>query len=173
MLFLLAFAESSFFPVPPDVLQIALTLERRTRAFFYAAVSAVGSVLGGLAGYAIGYFAWEAVRPFFFEHIIKPENFEMVSGWYHEYGFWIVFAAAFTPIPYKVFTIAGGVCHVSLPMFALASLIGRAGRFFLVAGLLYLFGEPMKRFIEKYFNLLTLVALVLIIGVVVVVKVMH
>jgi membrane protein YqaA with SNARE-associated domain len=162
-LFLLAFAESSFFPVPPDVLQIALTLERRKRAFFYAFVSTIGSVLGGMLGYAIGWGAWEAVSEFFFRHLISQGAFHKVEELYQQHDFWAVFVAAFTPIPYKVFTIAAGVFHISLPMFILASAVGRAGRFFLVAGLLYLFGPPVRTFIEKYFNLLTLVGAVMVI----------
>lgn len=163
-LFVLAFAESSFFPVPPDVLQVALTLERRARAFYYAAISAAGSVLGGLAGYAIGWGAWAAVDDLFFRYIISPEAFAKVEGLYQEYDFWAVFIAAFTPIPYKVFTIAGGVFHISLPMFVLGSLVGRSARFFLVALLLYAFGPPMKRFVERYFDLLSIVFVVVLVG---------
>lgn len=163
-LFLLSFAESSFFPIPPDVLQIALTLERRSRAFFYAFISAVGSVLGGIAGYAIGWGLWAAVDQFFFRYIIKEQAFHRVEGLYQQYDFWCVFAAAFTPIPYKVFTIAAGVFHISLPMFIIASAIGRSGRFFLVAALLWWFGPPIKSFIDRYFNLLSIVFTVLLIG---------
>lgn len=163
-LFLLAFAESSFFPIPPDVLQIALTLERRGRAFRYAAISSAGSVLGGIAGYGIGWGLWEVLSGFFFRHIFSDAAFHKVENLYQAYDFWCVFIAAFTPIPYKVFTIAAGVFHVSLVMFILASIVGRAARFFLVAALLWKFGAPMKVFIEKYFNLLTIVFGVLLVG---------
>ncbi len=163
-LFLLSFAESSFFPIPPDVLQIALTLERRSRAFYYAAVSAVASVLGGLAGYAIGWGLWAAVDGFFFRYVFDEAVFDRVEGLYQRYDFWCVFAAAFTPIPYKVFTIAGGVFHISLPMFILASIIGRSGRFFLVAAMLWWFGPPIKSFIDRYFNILSVVFTVLLVG---------
>ncbi|MDX2116177.1 MAG: YqaA family protein [Planctomycetota bacterium] len=169
-LFLLAFAESSFFPIPPDVLQIALTLERRTRAFFYAAVSTVGSVLGGLAGYAIGWGLWSVVSPFFFRYVFDQAVFTRVESLYQEHDFWCVFIAAFTPIPYKVFTIAGGVFGINLLMFFLASLVGRAGRFFLVATLLWWFGPPIKGFIDRYFNLLSVVFTVLLIGAFVLLK---
>lgn len=163
-LFLLSFAESSFFPIPPDVLQIALTLERRSKAFYFAAVSTVGSVLGGVAGYAIGWGLWAAVSGFFLKYVFDQPVFDRVGGLYQQYDFWCVFVAAFTPIPYKVFTIAGGVFGVALVPFVLASLVGRAGRFFLVAMLLWWFGPPIKAFIDRYFNLLSVVFTVLLIG---------
>lgn len=169
-LFLLSFAESSFFPIPPDVLQIALTLERRSRAFYYAAVSTFASVLGGIAGYGIGWGVWHAVDQLFFKYVFKEEIFQRVSGLYNQYDFWCVFIAAFTPIPYKVFTIAGGVFGIALPGFILASAIGRAGRFFLVAALLWWFGPPIKSFIDRYFNLLSVVFVILLIGFFVVLK---
>ena len=165
-LFALSFAESSFFPIPPDVLQIALTLERRAKAWWYATVSTVASVLGGAAGYLIGWGLWELVSAFFFKYIpgFTPEVFQKVSGLYDQYDFWIVFAAAFTPIPYKVFTITAGVAQISLPMFFIASAIGRGGRFFLVAALLWKFGPPIRTFIDRYFNWLCIAATILLIG---------
>lgn len=169
-LFGLSFAESSFFPIPPDVLQIALTLERRSRAFYYALVSAIASVLGGIAGYAIGWGVWHAVDQIFYRYVFDQAVFDRVAGLYQQYDFWCVFIAAFTPIPYKVFTIAGGVFGISLPMFILASVIGRSGRFFLVAALLWWFGPSIKTFIEKYFNLLSVVFTVLLIGAFVLLK---
>jgi membrane protein YqaA with SNARE-associated domain len=169
-LFALSFAESSFFPIPPDVLQIALTLERRSRAFFYALVSTIASVLGGVAGYAIGWGLWAAVDAFFYRYVFDEAVFHRVEGLYQRYDFWCVFIAAFTPIPYKVFTIAGGVFHISLPMFILASAVGRSGRFFVVAALLWWFGPPVKSFIERYFNLLSVVFTVLLVGFFVVLK---
>jgi membrane protein YqaA with SNARE-associated domain len=174
-LFVLSFAESSFFPVPPDVLQIALTLERRDRAWYYAAVSTVASVLGGVFGWMIGYALWSAVSGFFFDYVpgVTPENFKLVEQKFQENAFLTIFTAAFTPIPYKVFTIAGGVFHISLLMLVIGSIVGRGGRFFMVAALLYVFGPPVKRFIEKYFNLLTLVFTGLVIVGLVIWKVLH
>ncbi len=172
-LFLLAFAESSFFPIPPDVLQIALTLERRGKAFYYALVSTLGSVLGGIAGYGIGWGLWSMLEPTFTKYVFSPEQFEVVRQRFEANGFGIVFTAAFTPVPYKVFTIAAGVCGVSLLMFAIASAVGRGARFFIVAGLLYAFGPPIKAFIEKYFNLLTIVFTLLAVGGIVLYKVLH
>lgn len=170
VLFLLAVAESSLFPVPPDVLQIALTLERRSRAFYYAAVSTVGSVVGGILGYAIGWGFWKALEGFFFRHIFSQDVFHRVEVIYQRYDFWAIFIAAFTPIPYKVFTIAAGVFSISLPMFIIASAVGRGGRFFLVAALLWKFGAPVRSFIERYFNLLTIVFVILLAGAVAVLE---
>jgi membrane protein YqaA with SNARE-associated domain len=171
-LFLLAFAESSFFPVPPDVLQIAMTLERRERAWWYAAVSTLGSVLGALVGYFIGWELWHLLDDFFFGYVpgFTPELFERVKAMYQEHDVLIVFTAAFTPIPYKVFTIAGGVCAISLPMFVLASFVGRGARFFLVAGLLAWFGPSIRDFIDRYFNLLSIAFTLLLIAGVIAIK---
>lgn len=164
-LFLLSFAESSFFPIPPDVLQIALTLERRSKAWWYAAVSTAGSVAGGVAGYVIGKFAWDAVDELFFKNpFFSEEGFHKVQTLYQEWDFWIIFVAAFTPIPYKLITISAGMFETMFAMFVIASVIGRGARFFLVAALLYRFGPPMKTFIEKYFNLLSLIFAALLIG---------
>ncbi len=163
-LFVLSFAESSFFPIPPDVLQIALTLERRSRAFYYAAVSTVASVLGGVAGYAIGWGLWHAVSGWFIPTLFSQGQFDRVAEMYRENAFLAVFTAAFTPIPYKVFTIAAGVAPISIVTLVAASVLGRGARFFAVAALLWWLGPPMKRFIERYFNLLTIVFTVLLIG---------
>ncbi|MBA3957712.1 MAG: DedA family protein [Parachlamydiaceae bacterium] len=161
-LFCISFAESSFFPVAPDVLQIALTLERRDRAWYYAAVNAVASVLGGILGYMIGMALWHMASGFFFHYIFTEQTFVKVAGLYNAWDFWAVFVAAFTPIPYKVFTIAAGVFHISFPMFLLASVVGRSARFFLVAALLWKYGEPIKQFIETKFNLLTVLLIALL-----------
>ncbi|MCM8813610.1 MAG: DedA family protein [Candidatus Omnitrophica bacterium] len=162
-LFVIAFAESSFFPVPPDVLLMAMALSMLRQAFFYALICSVGSVCGGLFGYGIGYFLWEKLHAFFIPHIFSQVLFDAVRLKYEMYSFWVVFLAAFTPIPYKIFTIAAGVCGISLPGFLLASVVGRSLRFFMVAGLLYCFGEKMKRFIERYFEWLTLAFAALIV----------
>jgi membrane protein YqaA with SNARE-associated domain len=163
-LFILAFAESSFFPIPPDVLLIALAFSIPARAFRYALISAIGSVLGGLAGYGIGFGLWEAAHGLFIPHVFSQAAFDSVVGYYAKYDFWIVFTAAFTPIPYKVITITAGVCRINLPMFIIASAVGRAARFFLVAWLIHHFGKPIRTFIEKYFNLVTVLFTVGLIG---------
>jgi membrane protein YqaA with SNARE-associated domain len=168
-LFLLAVAESSFFPVPPDVLLTALALSRREKALRYALVCSVGSVLGGILGYWIGYAVWEAVQPFFIPYIFSQEMFDKVGHWYESGAFWYIFLAAFTPIPYKVFTIAAGVYHSFIPLWVLVagSIVGRSARFFLVAGLLYVFGARVRAFVEEYFDWLLWALLILaILGIV-------
>ncbi|HOT27812.1 MAG TPA: YqaA family protein [Candidatus Ozemobacteraceae bacterium] len=156
-LFAIAFAESSFFPIPPDVLLIAMTLAQPSKGLWYATVCTAGSVIGAMFGYLIGYGFWAAVGGYFFKYVpgFTPEIFEQVCRSYEQYSVLIVFTAAFTPIPYKVITITAGVSHISLLPFIVASAFGRGARFFLVSGLLMKFGPPVKEFIEKYFNLLT------------------
>lgn len=163
-LFLLSFAESSFFPVPPDVLLIALVLGSAQRWMLFAGTCTLGSVFGGVAGYGIGMFLMDTVGMKVINFYHAQAYYEKVSQWYLQYDFWIVFIAAFTPIPYKVFTIASGAFHMNLLGFALVSAVGRGGRFFLVAGLLRLVGEPMRKFIDKYFDWLALAFVVLLIG---------
>ncbi|MBE6213416.1 MAG: DedA family protein [Rikenellaceae bacterium] len=170
-LFLLAFAESSFFPIPPDVLLIALCLGVTTRSFRYAGICLAGSVIGAMLGYAIGFFLWQtpageytALAEFFFNHVFSVEGFEEVGALYDKYNFWIVFTAGFTPLPYKLFTIAGGLFHINFGMFVLASAISRGMRFFLIAWLIWKFGAPIKQFIDKYFNLLAIAFTILLIG---------
>ncbi len=170
-LFCFAFAESSFFPIPPDVLLIALCLGAVARSFRFAAICTMGSVLGAVLGYAIGYLAWQtpsgeyaSLAHFFFNHVFSVEAFEKVGALYDRYNFWIVFTAGFTPLPYKIFTITGGLFHINFVMFLLASAISRGMRFFLIAWLIWKFGAPIKGFIDKYFNLLAILFTVLLIG---------
>lgn len=162
----LAFAESSFFPIPPDVLQIALSVGRPRRSFYYAAVSAVASVLGGIAGWYIGFGLWWSVSEFFFTYVpgFSHENFDRVRQLYADNAFWAIFAAAFTPIPYKVFTIAAGVFNVSLQTLIAASVLGRSGRFFLVATAIFFFGARAKAVLERHFEWMTLLLFALIIA---------
>jgi membrane protein YqaA with SNARE-associated domain len=165
-LFLNSFAESSFFPIPPDPLLMALSLGKPRRALRYALYCSVASVLGGLLGFWIGAAIWHLVRDLFFSYIpgFDQEIFDRVQQLYRENDFWVVFTAGFTPIPYKVITIGAGVFGVNLPVFILASVISRSARFFLVAGLIRLFGQPIKSFIDRYFNLLTILFMVLLVG---------
>ena len=160
-LFLLALAESSFFPIPPDVLLIALCLGVTARSFRYATICLAGSIIGAVIGYGIGFFLWQntageytALAEFFFQHVFSMESFLEVGELYDRYNFWIVFTAGFTPLPYKLFTISGGLFHINFAMFIVASIISRGLRFFLIAGLIWKFGAPIKTFIDKYFNLL-------------------
>jgi len=153
----LAFAEASFFPIPPDPLLMALCLGAVARSFRFAAMATVASVIGGAGGYLIGAGAWHILGDFFFAYVpgVTPEAFQGVQAYYDRYDFWAVFLAGLTPIPYKVFTLSAGVFAINFPVFLLASLLSRGLRFFVVAGLIYRFGRPMSRFIDRYFNLLT------------------
>lgn len=169
---LLSFAESSFFPVPPDVLLIALVLGARRKWIRIAGVCALASVVGGIVGYAIGWGLWQTVDQFFFAYIpgFTPEVFAQASTAYEKYNFWVVFTAGFTPLPYKIITITAGVAGINFPIFVLASALSRSARFFLVAALLYRFGEPIRGFIDRYFNLLAIAFVVLLVGGFVVIK---
>jgi membrane protein YqaA with SNARE-associated domain len=163
-LFILAFSESSFFPVPPDVLLIALAVSIPAKAFRYAAVCSIGSILGGMLGYLIGYEFMSTAGNRIIELYGFSRQWEYVGSLYNEYAAWAVGIAGFTPIPYKVFTIAGGAFHIDFPVFVVASAISRSARFFLVAGLIYLFGPAIKSFIDRYFNILAIVFIILLIG---------
>lgn len=163
---LLGFAESSVFPVPPDPLLMALCLGKPQRSYYFAAVLSAASVAGGMAGYAIGTFLWDSWSAWFFANVpgLTPAGFERVAQLYHTYDFWAVFAAGFSPIPYKLFTIAGGVFKINFAVFVLASVISRSARFFIVAGLLKRFGAPIERFIDRYLGWLALLFVVLLLG---------
>lgn len=164
-LFILAFAESSFFPIPPDVLLGAILMTReRVRAFFYATVTTVGSVLGGLFGYAIGYFFFQTVGVWLVGVYHLESQMESVRVLFADNAFFAIFVAAFTPIPYKVFTIAAGLFSINLPVFIIASILGRGGRFFAVAGVMRFFGGHIARIAYQYFNLISLLV-ALVIGV--------
>jgi membrane protein YqaA with SNARE-associated domain len=165
-LFLLAFAESSIFPVPPDVLLIALCIALPLRSWHFALLASVGSVLGGLLGYLIGWGAWPLVNGFFYSYIpgFTPAVFQRVQELFAAYDFWLVFTAGFTPVPYKVITIGSGVFQINLAVFTIASLVSRSLRFYLVAWLLFRYGPGMRRFIDRYFNLLSIVFLLLLLG---------
>lgn len=162
----ISFAESSFFPIPPDVLQIALSVAKPSRSFLYAAVSTVASVAGGVLGWVIGWGLWQLLAPWFFGYVpgFSAEKFEHVETLYRGNAFLAIFAAAFTPIPYKVFTIAAGVCTVPVGTLVAASLLGRGGRFFLVAATTYFFGTAAKRFLDRYLELVTVLLLVAIVA---------
>ncbi|MFA8344067.1 MAG: YqaA family protein [Rhodothermaceae bacterium] len=172
-LFLIAFAEASFFPIPPDALLIALVLGAKSKAFKFATNCAIGSVAGALLGYALGYFVWwtngsdfSSFAMFFFDNIpgFTQDQFFKIQQMYEKYDFWIIFTAGFTPIPFKIFTISSGAFSINLPMFLVASVISRSARFFLVAFLLWKYGEQIKGFIDKYFDKLAILFTVLLIG---------
>lgn len=163
-LFWISFIESSFFPFPPDVMIVPMVIAKRHQAWLIAAVATAGSILGALLGYAIGYFLYDAVAAPIIEFYGYGEKFELVRGWYNEWGAWIVLIAGITPIPYKIFTIASGVTGLNLVVFVLASIIARGIRFFAEAGLLYWFGEPIRDFIERRFNLVASVFVIMLFG---------
>ena len=159
-----SFIESSVFPIPPDVMLIPMVLADRQRAWLIALVCTLASVAGGLAGYAIGFFLWEAVGQPIIELYGRLDQFQDFQGMYNEAGAWIVFFAGITPFPYKVITIASGVTQLDLVVFTVASVAARGLRFFIVAGLLWYFGPPIRAFIERRLGLLFVLFCVLLIG---------
>lgn len=163
-LFIVAFVESSVFPIPPDVLIIPMVLARPDRAWMIAGVALLGSVLGGLAGYAIGWGFFESIGQPVLEFYGKDAYFEDFRERYNEYGAWAVLIAGVTPFPYKVITILSGSTGLNLGVFMVASVIARGLRFFVLAGLLWKFGPPIKSFIERYLGLLFTLFVVLLIG---------
>lgn len=162
-LFLLAFCESSFFPIPPDVLLITMTVANRIRWWIFASITTIGSVMGGVFGYYIGVVFFESIGKSIINFYHVQEMFDIVGNKYSESSFLAVFTAAFTPIPYKVFTIAAGVFRISLYDLIIASILGRGGRFFMVALALRIFGKKISNLIEKYFDIFSLVFMALII----------
>ena len=171
-LFLLSFVEASFFPIPPDVLLIALALGLRRRCIYFALICSIGSLLGGIGGYFMGHYLWlngESFTPFadfFFKNIpgFSKEIYYTIKDQYEMYGIFIIFTAGFTPIPYKIFTITAGAFNMSFPVFFIASLVSRSARFFLISILIFKFGEHIQYFIEKYFNFLTILLIILLFG---------
>ena len=163
VLFIIAFVESSFFPIPPDILLIAMVVASPIGWFRFAFVCSVGSVLGGMFGYLIGYQFMDLIgnRIVAFYHF--QEKWGKIGLLYDKYNAWAVAAAGFTPLPYKVFTLSAGAFKINFPTFALASALSRSARFFLVAALMYKFGPPFKILIEKYFNIFTIVFMVLLV----------
>ncbi len=170
-LVLLTAAESSFFPIPPDLLLIALCLGASRSSLRFAAIATAASVVGGVIGYGIGAGAWQALDQIFFAYVpgVSPDVFERVQGLYDRYDFWAIFMAGLTPIPYKVFTISAGVFSINFPIFLIASVLSRGLRFSILAALIYRWGPEVARFIDRYFNVLTWVfGVLLILGFVVV-----
>ncbi len=170
---ILAFAESSFFPVPVDVLLIPLVLGNRKKWFRLFMLTTIFSVLGGMFGYLIGFKLWwtldgnfTSIAEFFFRIIpgFSKELFWTMQQKYDLYNFWIVFTAGFTPIPFKIITVSAGAFKINLITFIVAAVISRGSRFFIVSFLIYLVGKPVKKFIDKYFNLLAIIFTILLIG---------
>ncbi len=163
-LFFVAFIESSFFPIPPDVLLIPLILGRLDNWFKLCVICSVGSVAGAVFGYLIGYLAMESVGNYIIELLRLESAKEQFFLWYERYGVLIVLIGAFTPIPFKVITILSGAVGLNILVFILYSFVGRAGRFFLIGIMLRIFGAKIKELIEKYFDLLSILFVLLLIG---------
>ena len=171
-LFILSLSEASFFPVPPDVLLIALALGNRKQALKFGFICSIGSIAGGLVGYSIGHFIWwdganyNSIANFFFNNVpgFTEALFQKIQYQYNHYGFIIIFTAGFTPIPFKVFTISAGAFDISLPLFLIASTISRSARFFLVSFLIWKYGEKINYFIDRYFNLLSILFVIILFG---------
>jgi len=159
-----SFVESSVFPIPPDTLLIPMVLAERAKAWWYAFLCTLTSVIGGLAGYAIGFFLFEAVAEPLLDFYGYADKFGQFAETYNDWGAWAVLIAGVTPFPFKVITIASGATKLSLLIFIIASLVARAIRFFAVAGLLYVFGPPIRAFIEKRLGLVFTLALGLLLG---------
>ncbi|MDP3918933.1 MAG: YqaA family protein [Nanoarchaeota archaeon] len=160
-LFMLAFMESSFFPIPPDILLIILVLADPSNAMWLALICTAGSVLGGMFGYSLGFYLGKP----FLEKFVKENKVKKVHRLFERYEAWAIFIAGFSPIPYKVFTIAGGVFYIDFKKFVIASILSRGLRFFIIAGFLMFFGEMIVAFIEQYFGLVTIgIVLLLILG---------
>ncbi|MHC4721245.1 MAG: YqaA family protein [Planctomycetota bacterium] len=176
-LFCLSFAESSFFPVPPDVLLAPLTLGAPKKWFQFALACSIASVIGGVFGYCIGMFLWGQIGQWVFANLggigLTPENFAKFEAWYAKWDFGIVFTCGFTPLPYKVCTISAGIARISFAGFLIASTVSRSARFFIVAGLFGWKGEEIRPFVEKYFNWLSLAFVILLIGGFGVIKLIH
>ena len=160
----ISFIESSFFPIPPDVLLIPMIIAKRSKAYIYAFICTLSSVFGGLFGYLIGYALFNSIGVMLVNFYGMTDYLENMREYYNSYGMWFVLIAGLTPIPFKIITITSGLFQLNLIIFVLCSLIARGCRFYLIAGLLYLFGEVIKKFIDRYFNFLTILFFILLIG---------
>ena len=170
----LSFSESFFFPIPPDVLLIPLCLGNKRKSFYFAFLCSISSIIGGAIGFYIGKALWwnipgieySSLANLFFEYVpgLTVDSFNNIKQLYDDWNFWIVFTAGFTPIPYKLITISSGTFNINFIMFIIASIISRSARFFLLAFLLWFFGERIRFFVDKYFNLLAILFTILLIG---------
>lgn len=157
----LSFTEASFFPIPPDVMLAPMSLSKPDRAFWYALLTAISSTLGGVFGYLLGLFFWAVIQPWVVQLGYQSAH-QTAQLWFEHYGFWALIIAGFTPIPYKLFTIAAGAMHMAIIPFVVAAFLGRAGRFFLVASLMRFGGEKMERVLRQYVDLIGWVTVVVI-----------
>ena len=161
---IIAFSESSFFPIPPDIILIPMIIARRAKAWTYALICTISSVLGGIAGYLIGYFFYNSVGILIIQYYSLDNQFTIFESYYNNYGIWIVLGAGFTPFPFKFITIASGLFGLNLFLFTGVACIARGLRFFLLAGLLKIFGNFLTNLIDRYFNILVTIFFILFIG---------
>jgi membrane protein YqaA with SNARE-associated domain len=161
---IVSFIESSFFPIPPDIMLVPMVIANRAKAWWYATIATISSVLGGAFGYFIGSSLFDTIGKPLLDFYGKGQSFDTFTQWFNEWGVWIILAKGMTPFPYKVLTIAAGAAHMPFLQFMLASVAARAMRFYLVAGLLYFFGEPIREFIERRLTLVLTVSLIAIIA---------
>jgi len=170
ILSVVSFAESSFFPIPPDILLIPMIIAKRVKAWMYAFICTFSSVLGGVAGYAIGYFFYNSIGILIIDAYHLSNSFITFESYYNEYGILIVLGAGFTPFPFKFITIASGVFNLNIFLFIIVAMIARGLRFYLIATLLYIFGNTIKNLIDKYFNFLVSLFFILLIGSILIIK---
>ncbi|MBT4762863.1 MAG: DedA family protein [Bdellovibrionaceae bacterium] len=159
----LSAVEGIFFPIPVDPFLIAMGAAKPKKSLWYSLVAAMASIIGGSIGYLLGFMFWEYTQDFFFTYFFKPDTFELVIKQFQDNAFVAVFMASFTPIPYKVFAVAGGVAHISYLTFFAASLIGRSMRFFLIGGFLYFYGPSIRKYLDKHFDRITIVTCVVLV----------
>jgi len=163
-LIIVSFLESSFFPIPPDVLLIPMVLANRLRAWFYALICTLSSVTGGIVGYLIGFLFYSNVGSLIVDLYGLSNSFDIFENYYNQWGFWIVLGAGFTPFPFKFITIASGVFGLNILLFIIVAIIARGLRFYLISSLLFIFGDKIKNLIDKFFNLLVSLFFILLIG---------
>jgi len=163
-LFALAFCESSFFPIPPDILLIALAVGVPKKSLRYALICSIGSVLGGCLGYLIGWQFMAALGNRIIAFYNLADKVSLIADMFRTYDAWAIGIAGFTPIPYKVFTISAGMFEINFPVFLLASAVSRSARFFIIGGLIYIFGPAIQAFIDRYFNILAVSFTVLLVA---------
>ena len=159
-----SFAESSFFPIPPDLMLVPMVIAQRAKAWLIAGVCTIASVAGGLLGYAIGFFLFDSIGQWLFNLYGMSNGLADFQAWYAKWGLMVILVKGLTPIPFKLVTIASGAAHFDLPTFLAASLVTRAGRFYLVTGLLYWIGQPAREFVEKHLTAVTTVFAAVIVG---------
>ncbi len=169
---IIAFTESSFFPIPPDIILIPMIIAKRAKAFYYALICTFSSVLGGILGYCIGYFFYNSIGFLIINSYNLTDKFDLFEKYYFQYGIWIILGAGFTPFPFKFITIASGLFGFNIFLFTGVSIIARGLRFYLIAILFKVFGNSVKTIIEKYFNTLTLAFFILLIGSIVILNIL-